>query len=149
MAARLPAALLLLLLAAPAALATYTTVTGTVYCDVDKSDSVNAPPDTPAKGALVKIVCITSPNTTLTRYAVTDVNGAYIFNRTIPTVNSTGGKFMGCIATLVNTTDATCALPGPCNDGDKGEPVKNANGGTELYYPVTYSVPPFCFEPTP
>eukprot|EP00850_Spirogloea_muscicola_P018706 SM000174S03361 [mRNA] locus=s174:94750:95815:- [translate_table: standard] len=147
MAARLPAALLVALLlaaAAPAALANSDTVRGSIFCDVDKSGTVNAPPDTPAVGAQVKIVCITGPTTTSTHYAVTDVNGAYIFNKTIPTVNSTGPGFGGCIATLVKSPDTTCALPGPCNSGDKGEPILNATGGS-LTFSIDHTNIELCF----
>eukprot|EP00850_Spirogloea_muscicola_P015534 SM000120S25683 [mRNA] locus=s120:31600:32437:- [translate_table: standard] len=127
MAARLPAALLLLLLllaaAVPAALANFVTVTGSIYCDVDKSGTVSVPPDRPAINSQLKIFCITGPNSKSTRYATTDANGNHIFNMTIPNVNSTQSKFMGCTATLVNTANTTCAMPGPCNNGSTGEPV--------------------------
>eukprot|EP00850_Spirogloea_muscicola_P020756 SM000226S07397 [mRNA] locus=s226:76808:78978:+ [translate_table: standard] len=221
--ARLALALLAVLVAAPAVLATFTTVTGYVYCDVDKSNSVDIPPDTPAKGAQVKIVCIVAPpnNTSVspfaatsqagtllsnvccadaclvhfllrlkeacrvrlsaacscssarravtrdslqainnltvrpwrhcvqTKYAFADADGMYTFNMTIPTFNSTRGLFGGCIASLVNQPNTTCAKPGPCNGGDVGTTVQNGTGGSILYYGTDYSLPPFCFEPTP
>eukprot|EP00850_Spirogloea_muscicola_P025749 SM004152S15590 [mRNA] locus=s4152:123:1288:+ [translate_table: standard] len=148
--ARLALALLAVLVAAPAVLATFTTVTGYVYCDVDKSNSVDIPPDTPAKGAQVKIVCIVAPpNNTSTKYAFADADGMYTFNMTIPTFNSTRGLFGGCIASLVNQPNTTCAKPGPCNGGDVGTTVQNGTGGSILYYGTDYSLPPFCFEPTP
>ena len=146
------AALLIFLSALlPLVRANFVTVTGSVFCDVDNSKYVNFPPDQQVRRtAKVKIVCIIGPNATTVRYKRTDALGNYIFNASIPNMNSTKGRFKGCIASIVSTLDKRCNMVGPCNNGDIGTAINNSTGGIYLYYNNSYKLPPFCFvQPRP
>eukprot|EP00850_Spirogloea_muscicola_P019788 SM000199S05415 [mRNA] locus=s199:101200:103836:+ [translate_table: standard] len=137
----------------------YATVVGEVVCDscstgLDLTWAAETPSEflalhPPVDSASVSVICDLGVEGTYTINQPTDSDGGFTVS-TVPSVATNKG-FQSCIVRLNSScvsNSQSCTVKGTCNDGDVGQIILNATGGTWLMPGETYTVGPFCFLPT-
>eukprot|EP00850_Spirogloea_muscicola_P021258 SM000242S08494 [mRNA] locus=s242:132785:135808:- [translate_table: standard] len=98
--------------------------------------------------ATVTLTCDLGSGGTKTFTQPTNSNGAFVIGG-VPS-RTTYKDFQSCAVKLTGscpTASQSCRNCGTCSNGDVGQVVLNATGGTWLQAGATYKVGPYCFTP--